>query len=695
MAPWGLLSLGAVGCALVLAASDAFPWHLRACACVAFLGAVLLGAKGGGGGGDGAPSEGTPPAAAAEHQILLAGCSGAGKTTLFRQLGLAFGPGASFTALEKLQAAARIRSCVLAAMVSMVRFVHEFVPERQHDLGDEDLRALLLWVVEVRLRPPLAPPIAACVSTPDDEARVVAAAELARRLATAFGVDERDILCPTLEEAAPDADGEPEPGALSLSFVLCVAGAHDERGLWGRMGSVERALATSLGAEDVTVYDDAEEIVRYLCPSDRTDAAYAEKWAYWRRAVRAIVRLWSQSDAISQAWQRRDEHAHTLGGRQGLGPSSAEHLPYLIAQLCPEELCDDGFRPAAEAMLRVHCPTSQTSSVLLTLPPARTAGGLIPSLLGSAPKGNGSAAGAGWRARLWDGGGRRECRAEVLGAFSEQLASLPKREDDDGGGGGGGGGGLGAVVCVVSMADFDRAVLAEDGETERMEEALDHLAELGSSALAQQHELRLLLTKSDVFARKLEEQDMAVVFNSYLAGLAEGRDSLALPQADFPRAPEEAQRVADWLRRYERDPGLLQRVQPYARSRRYYEEQGVDFLAMGGEEAAPWWTRLSVFSGGGAAAQPPSEAELEAAARVRRCGDAYRNWWRSASPKEKEAEKAAAADYVREFMVAVAEGARQGQSGASGGDGRVHVSMGDALSAGTAQLAELLGPACS
>ena len=175
-------------------------------------------------------------------------------------------------------------------------------------------------------------------------------------------------------------------------------------------------------------------------------------------------------------------------------------------------------------MLRVHCPTSQTSSVLLTLPPARTAGGLLPSLLGSAPKGNGSLAGVGWRARLWDGGGRRECRAEVLDAFSEQLASLPKREDD----GGGGSGGLGAVVCVVSMADFDRAVLAEDGETERMEEALDHLAELGSSALAQQHELRLLLTKSDVFARKLEEQDMAVVFNGYLAGLAEGRDSLAL-----------------------------------------------------------------------------------------------------------------------------------------------------------------------
>ena len=45
-------------------------------------------------------------------------------------------------------------------------------------------------------------------------------------------------------------------------------------------------------------------------------------------------------------------------------------------------------------------------------------------------------------------------------------------------------------------------------------------------------------------------------------------------------------------------------------------------------------------------------------------------------------------------MVAVAEGARQGQSGASGGDGCVRVSMGDALSAGTAELAALLGP-CS
>ena len=73
----------------------------------------VWGGRGGGRGGDGAggaPSEGTPPAAAAEHQILLAGCSGAGKTTLFRQLGLAFGPGASFTALEKLQAAAEAKS---------------------------------------------------------------------------------------------------------------------------------------------------------------------------------------------------------------------------------------------------------------------------------------------------------------------------------------------------------------------------------------------------------------------------------------------------------------------------------------------------------------------------------------------------------------------------------------------------------
>ena len=40
---------------------------------------------------DGVVDDPTAP----EHQVLLVGCSGAGKTVLFRQLGLAFGPGSS------------------------------------------------------------------------------------------------------------------------------------------------------------------------------------------------------------------------------------------------------------------------------------------------------------------------------------------------------------------------------------------------------------------------------------------------------------------------------------------------------------------------------------------------------------------------------------------------------------------------
>ena len=252
-------------------------------------------------------------AAAPEHQALLVGCSGAGKTTLFRQLGLAFGPGSNYTALERLNAAAGIRCSVLTSMLAMVRYVHEFLPQAQHDLPHEDLRALLLWVVEVRLSEPLAAPIAACVHSEDDDARVRAAADLARRMAEAFGVEQRDIHCPTLDETPSLEDGS--GGDLQLSFALCVAGddgAPIDEALWGRMAEVERALTVSLGAQEITVYEDPEDVVRYLCPLDRTDPCYAEKWAYWRRAVAATGRLWAQSDSISQAWARRDEHVYSF-----------------------------------------------------------------------------------------------------------------------------------------------------------------------------------------------------------------------------------------------------------------------------------------------------------------------------------------------------------------------------------------------
>ena len=53
-----------------------------------------------------------------------------------------------------------------------------------------------------------------------------------------------------------------------------------------------------------------------------------------------------------------------------------------------------------------------------------------------------------------------------------------------------------------------------------------------------------------------------------------------------------------------------------------------------------------------------AEAAAKAAARVRLCSDAYCAFWRGLSVQEKVEEKEAAAAYVREFLIAVVEGAR-------------------------------------
>jgi hypothetical protein len=235
---------------------------------------------------DGGERKQAEPTAAPEHQILLAGCSGAGKTVLSRQLNIAYGSGTNLTDLQLLKAADDVRCSVLTSTAALLRHVHEYLPRSQHDINREDLRALLMWIVEIRLRYPLSELIAACAHSRDDSDRVRAADKLARRLADAFGVDVGGIQCPTLEETCQLASGE--SGELQLTFALCVAG--DETGssteakLWAHMLDTEEALEATVGAKEVTVYEDAEDVVRYLCPSDPTDVAYAAKWACVHRS---------------------------------------------------------------------------------------------------------------------------------------------------------------------------------------------------------------------------------------------------------------------------------------------------------------------------------------------------------------------------------------------------------------------------
>eukprot|EP01043_Picozoa_sp_COSAG02_P042716 COSAG02_NODE_3653_length_6413_cov_4.685144_2_plen_260_part_00 len=220
-----------------------------------------------------------------ELQILLVGCSGAGKTVLSRQLNAACGSGTDMTDLQLIKAAGDVRCSVLTSTAALLRHVYEFIPQSQHDIELETLRALLMWVVEIRLQQPLSESIGACVHSRDDSDRVQAASELARRLADAFEVDVRDIQCPTLEETPQLAcHTSGERSSLRLTFVLCVAGDDDARGpieakLRARMLDTKEALEASVGAKEVIVCKDPEDVVRYLCPSDPTDVAFAEKWA--------------------------------------------------------------------------------------------------------------------------------------------------------------------------------------------------------------------------------------------------------------------------------------------------------------------------------------------------------------------------------------------------------------------------------
>jgi len=154
-------------------------------------------------------------------------------------------------------------------------------------------------------------------------------------------------------------------------------------------------------------------------------------------------------------------------------------------------LGDDDYRPSLDAMLRVHTPTEAVSSLCVNLPPQATGGG------GGGGGGGGDS--KAWRARLWDGGGRREARHEAVSAFVTQLSTQAQEQQQQQQQAAEGeqevskdkesqpatkvaaAAARGVVLCVVAMSDIDRAVVADDSETERMEEALDHLVEISSA----------------------------------------------------------------------------------------------------------------------------------------------------------------------------------------------------------------------
>lgn len=179
-----------------------------------------------------------------------------------------------------------------------------------------------------------------------------------------------------------------------------------------------------------------------------------------------------------------------------------------------------------------------------------------------------------------------------------------------------------------------------------------------------------------------------------LAGISEGREWM-LGSAKKSQRPLVASstivRVHDdetiverkerLVARYTRDTRLLQRIQPYERSRSYYTAQGLDLEMMAAQAGAEvregtedrnkkWWDILSLETtkasidphaagnNRGAAAAREEEVAEAAAARVGKCSEAYRAYWRGLTVKQKAAEKEAAGAYIREFLSAIVEGIR-------------------------------------
>ena len=185
---------------------------------------------------------------------------------------------------------------------------------------------VLVWLVELRLRPPFAPLVATCLGTPIGGsgtgeftlAAAAAAAELASQLALAFGTDAGAIHCATLleDDEKGDSSGVSERGSggMCLRFVVSVSEPGQEAALRRRMSEVETAIqAESCVGKNCALHisDDSAEVVDYLCPfrhgsggeieegmigqhwEDVDSEAYKEKWAFWGRIVAGIETLWA------------------------------------------------------------------------------------------------------------------------------------------------------------------------------------------------------------------------------------------------------------------------------------------------------------------------------------------------------------------------------------------------------------------
>jgi hypothetical protein len=84
-----------------------------------------------------------------------------------------------------------------------------------------------------------------------------------------------------------------------------------------------------------------------------------------------------------------------------------------------------------------------------------------------------------------------------------------------------------AVIFVAAMSEYDQ-VLYEDGETNRVHEAIELFGEIVNSKWFYSTSMILFLNKSDLFEEKIKRVDMSCCFDDYTGGLdfTEGSDFL-------------------------------------------------------------------------------------------------------------------------------------------------------------------------
>eukprot|EP01043_Picozoa_sp_COSAG02_P056120 COSAG02_NODE_6608_length_3462_cov_2.289028_1_plen_216_part_00 len=160
----------------------------------------------------------------------------------------------------------------------------------------------------------------------------------------------------------------------------------------------------------------------------------------------------------------------------------------------------------------------------------------------------------------------------------------------------------------------------------------------------------MMLNKEDLFLQKLEQTDIAMVYNGYRHDF----------RADSPEVSLSRQSL--YMEAKQRDPELADLLPEYSGSKEIYAAMGIDFSDdTGGDE--DWWRQTDH-------AQPVESLALteirpEDISRIKRieeCKAAYCEWWAKADDETKQRKKSEAKMFIQQFYEIMCKEARETQT---------------------------------